>query len=59
MRYPMRYPILALILIDIDQRDLNCVSPLRDFEVKMDKFQVKQNVRDWKSTLVIVCMKQV
>ena len=33
----MRYPILALI----DQGDLNCVSPLRDFEVKIDRFQIK------------------
>ena len=43
----MRYPILALI----DQGDLNCVSPLRDFEVKIDRFQIKQNVLNLKWTL--------
>ena len=30
---------------------LNCGSPLRDFEVKMDRFQIKQNVLSLKSTL--------
>ena len=48
----MRYPILALFLSEIDQGNLNCVSLLRDFEVKMDRFQIKQNVLNVKSTLI-------
>ena len=44
----MRYLILA---IKIDQRNLNCVSPLRDFEVKIERFQIKQDVLNLKSTL--------
>ena len=40
----MRYPILALIRSEIDQGVLNCCSPLRDFEVKFGRFQIKQNV---------------
>ena len=45
----MRYPILALI--SFGNRPRNCVSPLRDFEVKIDRFQIKQNVLDLKSLL--------
>ena len=48
----MRYLILALIRSEIDQGVLNCWSPLRDFEVKIDRFQIKQNVLNLKSTLV-------
>ena len=33
------------------QGDLNCVSPLRDFEVKIDRFQIKQNLLNLKWTL--------
>ena len=47
----MRYPILALISIGNRPRNLNCVSPLRDFEVKIDRFQIKQNVLNLKLTL--------
>ena len=48
----MRYPILALISIEINQGNLNCVSPLCDFEVKIYRLQIKQNVLNLKSTLV-------
>ena len=50
----MRYPILALFRSEIDQEVLNCGSTLRDFEVKMDRFQIQQNVLNLKSTLLIV-----
>ena len=39
----MRYPILALI--SIGNRPRNCGSPLSNFEVKMDRFQIKQKVK--------------
>ena len=47
----MRYPILALIRSEIDQGVLNCWSPLHDFEVRIGRFQIKQNVLNLKSTL--------
>ena len=47
----MRYPILGLILIGNRPRILNCWSSLRDFEVKIDIFQIKQNVLNLKWTL--------
>ena len=53
----MRYPILALISIGNRRRNLNCWSPLRDFEVKIDRFQIKQNALNLKSTLVKVTTK--
>ena len=43
----MKCPVLALILIG----DLNCVIPLRDFEVKIDRFQIKQDMLNLKWTL--------
>ena len=33
---------------------MNCVSPLRDFEAKIDRFQIKQNVLNLKSTLLSI-----
>ena len=50
----MIYLILALITIGNRPRKLlNCGSPNRDFEVKTDRFQIKQNVLNLKSTLHI------
>ena len=51
----MRYPILALILIGNRLRKLELWhgSLLHDFEVKMDRFQIKQNILNLKSTLAI------
>ena len=47
----MRYPILALISIG-NRKILNCVSPLRGcFSVKIERFQIKQNVPNLKWTL--------
>ena len=44
----MIYPILALISIG-NRKILNCVSPLRGcFSVKMERFQIKQNVPNLK-----------
>ena len=48
----MRYPILALISIgNRPKGNLNCGSPLCDFEVKMDRFQIKQKLLNLKPTL--------
>ena len=48
----MRYPILALISIG-NPKSLNCVSPHRGcFSVKIERFQIKQNVPNLKRTLV-------
>ena len=57
----MRYPILALISIG-NRKILNCVSPLRGcISVKMERFQIKQNVPNLKWTLVIYlyCLRTV
>ena len=42
----MRYPVLALISIGNRPRKLEfeLLEPARDFEVKIDRFQIKQNV---------------
>ena len=48
----MIYPILALISIG-NLEILNCVSPLRGgFSVKIERFQIKSNVPNLKSTLI-------
>ena len=39
--------ILALISIEIDQEILNCVSPLRDFKVKLGKQNLIWNGLKW------------
>ena len=50
----MRYPILALISIG-NRTILNCVSPLRGrFSVKIERFQIKSNELNLKSTLVYI-----
>ena len=47
----MIYPILALISIG-NRTILNCVSPLCGrFSVKIERFQIKSNVLNLKSTL--------
>ena len=49
----MRYPILALISIGNRKwtKKTCIVSPLRDFAVKIERFQIKQNVLNLKWTL--------
>ena len=42
IHYEISY--FGLFRLEIDQGNLNCGSPLRDFEVKIDRFQIKQNV---------------
>ena len=40
----MRYPILALISIGNRPRKLELCQPASNFEVKIGRFQIKQNV---------------
>ena len=47
----MRYPILAFISIGNWPNILNCVSPGAGHSVKIEKFQIKSNVLNLKSTL--------
>ena len=49
----MRYPSLALISIGKRPRKHEFWRPLCDLEVKIDEFQIKQNVLNLKSTLTI------
>ena len=49
--------MISYLSLKIDRKSikneyLNCVSPLRDFEIKMDWFQIKQNILNSKSTLI-------
>ena len=37
-----------------DQTILNCVSPLRGFSVQIERFQIKSNVLNLKSTLKVI-----
>ena len=49
----MRYPISALISIGNRPKFLNCVSPGAGHSVKIERFQIKSNVLNLKSTLVV------
>ena len=50
----MRYPIFALISIGNRPNILNCVSPGAGYSVKIERFQIKSNVLNLKSTLVYI-----
>ena len=52
--HKVQFFILFLIFknrSEIGQTILNCVSPLRDFSVKLERFQIKSSVLNLKSAL--------